>query len=81
MAERKRLNRNVVITDDISDTGLTKEEFDIVSEHYSNNDNILENKSTSPRQVFPEKHDGAALHEIEESIVTTLSKHNNLNVY
>jgi DNA-binding transcriptional regulator YhcF (GntR family) len=35
MNERKRVKRKIEFIDDISETGLTKEQFDMWSEHYS----------------------------------------------
>lgn len=78
MSERKRVKRNVVTTDDISDTGLTKEQFQILSEHYEIHDNIVEDSDTVDPQTPPEKLDGVSLKEIEETIVIKLSKRNGL---
>lgn len=47
MSERKRVKRNIEFTNDISETGLTKEQFDLLSEYYEDNANIIEDSDSA----------------------------------
>lgn len=64
----KRRDIKIEVTDDISKTGLTDEEYDVVEKYYENG--VYDNNSNSSKV----KDSASALTPSEEDIILTISK-------